>query len=174
MPAEESEFVTAAHRYLGLDWFEWICFAALAGLSMVVLGPLLLKGRVLSGADGLFPPDQLQYLTWIREAGDHWLIGNRFDMRTDHRVFLHPGFLLSGLVHRWLGASLAEGPQPRPTAGRVWGGAARHPVLVRRPRRTVRVVVRPAAHPDGPPPNGHATGSTGRERGSPVRVAAAG
>ncbi|MEI7559143.1 MAG: hypothetical protein WCJ63_00995 [Actinomycetes bacterium] len=103
----DSEPVAAAHRYLGLDWFEWISLAALAGLSMVVLGPLLLKGRMLSGADGLFPPDQLQYLTWIREAGDHWLIGNRFDMRTDHRVFLHPGFLLSGLVHRWLGASLA-------------------------------------------------------------------
>ena len=97
----------AGHRYLGLDWFEWVCLAVLAGLSMVVLAPLLLKGRMLSGADGLFPPDQLQYLTWIREAGDHWLIGNRFDLRTDTRVFLHPGFLISGLVHRWFGVSLA-------------------------------------------------------------------
>ena len=94
-------------RYLGLDWFEWSCLVVLSGLSMVVLGPLLLKGRMLSGADGLFPPDQLQYLTWIREAGDHILIGNRFDLRTDTRVFLHPGFLISGLVHRWFGVSLA-------------------------------------------------------------------
>ncbi|CAB4859117.1 unannotated protein [freshwater metagenome] len=96
-----------ANRYLSLDWFDWLCLALLTLLSMVVLAPLLLKGRMLSGADGLFPPDQMQYLTWIREAGDHWLIGNEFDMRTDHRVFLHPGFLLSGIVHRWLGASLA-------------------------------------------------------------------
>lgn len=100
------ETVGPSHRYLGLDWFEWVCFVALAGLSMAVLAPLILKGRMLSGADGLFPPDQLQYLTWIREAGDHWLIGNRFDLRSDTRVFLHPGFLLSGLVYRWFGVSL--------------------------------------------------------------------
>ena len=78
----------------------------LAVSSMAVLGPLLFKGRQLTGADGLFPPDQLQYLTWIRQASLHWLIGNEFDFRTDNRVFLHPGFLLSGLVHRWTGASL--------------------------------------------------------------------
>jgi len=88
------------------DWFGWLCLIGLALLSMAVLGPLLLKGRTLSGADGLFPPDQLQYLTWIREASNHWLIGNRFDFQPDSRVFLHPGFLLSGLVHRFTGLSL--------------------------------------------------------------------
>jgi hypothetical protein len=89
-----------------LDVWEWLMFAGIALLSMAVLGPLLLKGRELSGSDGLFPPDQLQYLTWIRQAGAHWLIGNEFDFRADHRVFLHPGFLISGLVHRWTGASI--------------------------------------------------------------------
>jgi hypothetical protein len=78
----------------------------LTGLSMSVLGPLLLKGRTISGSDGLFPPDQLQYLTWIREAGKHWLIGNRWDLHPDTRVFLHPGFLISGLAWRYLGLSL--------------------------------------------------------------------
>jgi len=107
-PSGQSGSPNPAQRYLGLDWFEWVALIVLIGLSMVVLAPLLLKGRMLSGADGLFPPDQLQYLTWIREAGDHWLIGNRFDLRTDQRVFLHPGFLLSGLVHRWFGVSLAS------------------------------------------------------------------
>ncbi len=89
-----------------LEVWEWLMLAGVALLSMAVLGPLLLKGRELSGSDGLFPPDQLQYLTWIRQAGAHWLIGNEYDFRADHRVFLHPGFLISGLVHRWTGASL--------------------------------------------------------------------
>lgn len=73
---------------------------------MAALLPLLVSGREISGADGLFPTDQLQYLTWIREASNHLLIGNRFDLLPDSRVFLHPGFLFSGLIHRFLGLSL--------------------------------------------------------------------
>lgn len=89
-----------------LDGWEWGLLAAFALASMAALGPLLFKGRVLTGSDGLFPPDQLQYLTWIRQAGAHWLIGNEFDFQADNRVFLHPGFLISGLVHRLTGLSL--------------------------------------------------------------------
>lgn len=89
-----------------LDGWELAQLGLFALLSMAVLGPLLFKGRQLSGSDGLFPPDQLQYLTWVRQASVHWLIGNEFDFRQDNRVFLHPGFLLSGLIHRWTGASL--------------------------------------------------------------------
>ena len=98
---------TLSERRVGWpDVWEWSMLLGLSVVSMAVLGPLLFKGRQLTGSDGLFPPDQLQYLTWIRQASLHWLIGNEFDFRTDHRVFLHPGFLLSGLVHRWTGASL--------------------------------------------------------------------
>ena len=67
-------------------------------LSLLVLAALLTKGRALTGADGLLASDQLQYFTWIREAGEHGLIGNEYDFAPDHRVFLHPGFLLSGLA----------------------------------------------------------------------------
>ncbi|MEA2333260.1 MAG: hypothetical protein QOH58_3398 [Thermoleophilaceae bacterium] len=93
-------------RRLGLDTFELACLVALAGVSLSVLLPLLTRGRPLSGADGLFAADQLQYFAWIREASEHWLIGNRFDLRPDERVFLHPGFLLSGLLHRVTGISV--------------------------------------------------------------------
>lgn len=95
-----------ARFVLGLDWFEWLCLIATAALSMLILGPLLATGRNPSGADGVFPVDQLQYLTWIRQASEHWLIGNEFDMAPDTRVFLHPGFLISGLVHRYLDVPL--------------------------------------------------------------------
>ena len=66
---------------------------ALAGLSLAVLAALLTKGRALTGADGVLASDQLQYFTWIREASEHGLIGNRYDFAPDDRGFLHPGFL---------------------------------------------------------------------------------
>jgi hypothetical protein len=62
-------------------------------------------GRFFTGADFPDVPDQLQYLAWIRDAGNHILISNRFDLRSDPHLFLHPAFLLSGLAWK-LGASL--------------------------------------------------------------------
>ena len=79
---------------------------ALAGLSVIVLAALLTKGRALTGADGLLASDQLQYFTWIRQASEHVLIGNEYDMAPDHRVFLHPGFLISGALHAATGISV--------------------------------------------------------------------
>jgi hypothetical protein len=84
---------------LGLDLFEVAVLVALAGLSLVVLAALLTKGRALTGADGVLASDQLQYFTWIREASEHVLIGNRYDFLPDDRTFLHPGFLISGGLH---------------------------------------------------------------------------
>lgn len=89
-----------------LDRTELAALVALAGLSLLVLAALLTKGRALTGADGLLAADQLQYFTWIRQAGEHGLVGNEYDMAPDDRVFLHPGFLLSGLLHQWLGLSV--------------------------------------------------------------------
>jgi len=79
---------------------------ALAGLSLAVLAALLTKGRALTGADGVLASDQLQYFTWIREASEHGLIGNRYDFAPDDRTFLHPGFLVSGAVHAVTGLSV--------------------------------------------------------------------
>jgi hypothetical protein len=91
---------------LGLDRFELGCLVVLAGASLAFLLPLLSKGRPISGADGLVPADQLQYFAWVRDAANHVLIGNRFDLAPGDRVLLHPGFLLSGLLHRATGISL--------------------------------------------------------------------
>src|SRR4051812_30398713 len=102
----------AGRRVLGLDLVELGALVALAGLSVVVLAALLTKGRPLSGADGLLAGDQLQYLTWIREASHHGLVGNRFDLAPGDRAFLHPGFAISGGLHA-LGLSV-------PLAYLVW------------------------------------------------------
>jgi hypothetical protein len=55
---------------------------------------------VISGAYGLFPGDQLQYLAWIRSAGGHVLAADDYALRRGGHVFLHPMFLLSGLLWR--------------------------------------------------------------------------
>ena len=98
--------IDAIARRLGLDRFELACLVVLTGASVAVLLPLLTRGRPLSGADGLYPADQLQYFAWIREAAHHGLIGNRYDLAPGGRPFLHPGFLLSGLLHKATGLSI--------------------------------------------------------------------
>jgi hypothetical protein len=62
-------------------------------------------GRMFTGADQLDVPDQLQYIAWVRESGQHWLFSNRFDLVPDPRLFLHPLWVLSGLAWK-AGASL--------------------------------------------------------------------
>ena len=91
---------------LGLDLFELAVLAVLAVSSLAIILPLLTRGRPLSGSDGFFPADQLQYFAWIREASEHGLIGNRFDLAPGDRPFLHPGFLISGVVHAVSGMSI--------------------------------------------------------------------
>jgi hypothetical protein len=87
-----------------LDPFESVVLAALFASSLIVLAGLLTRGRPLSGADGVFAVDQMQYLAWIRDAGENVLIGNFFGPGDE--VFLHPGFLLSGLLHELTGVSI--------------------------------------------------------------------
>ncbi|MEA2474628.1 MAG: hypothetical protein QOE06_2543 [Thermoleophilaceae bacterium] len=91
-------------RRLRLDRFELVTLAGLSALSVAVLAGLLVrvwtKGGVVTGSDGLLVTDQLQYLNWLRQAGDHLLVGNLYDLRPGPRSFLHPGVVISGLLHR--------------------------------------------------------------------------
>src|SRR5437870_784388 len=77
--------------------------AVLAALwSMVDLVALrFLRGnRVMVGVDGPFAADQLFYLSWIRESGDHILVRNLYDGSTQNAWFIHPMFLASGALWR--------------------------------------------------------------------------
>jgi hypothetical protein len=69
----------------------------------VLIGLLVrvwIKGGVVTGADGYLVVDPLQYLNWLRQAGDHGLVRNLYDIAPSPRSFLHPGVLLAGLAHR--------------------------------------------------------------------------
>jgi hypothetical protein len=69
----------------------------------VLIGLLVrvwVKGGVVTGADGYLVVDPLQYLNWLRQAGDHGLVRNLYDIAPSPRSFLHPGVLLAGLAHR--------------------------------------------------------------------------
>jgi hypothetical protein len=87
-----------------LDRFEIAALAALAALSVAVLAGLLVRvwarGGVLTGSDGFLVVDQLQYLNWLRQAGDHATVENLYDLAPGPSDFLHPGVLVSGLLHR--------------------------------------------------------------------------
>ena len=80
-----------------------IVVAVLAAVwAMVDLMALMfLRGdRVMVGVDGPFAADQLQYLTWIRESGDHILVHNLYDGSIEPGWFVHPMFLVSGGLWR--------------------------------------------------------------------------
>jgi hypothetical protein len=76
--------------------------APLAGLVLRVWT----KGGVVTGADGFLVADPMQYLTWLREASDHLAVANLYDLASGPHSFVHPGVLVSGLLHQ-LGLGVA-------------------------------------------------------------------
>lgn len=58
-----------------------------------------------TGSDGIQIGDHLQYIAWIRDAGEHVLFSNQFDVVDDPHLFLHPMWVVSGAAWQ-LGASL--------------------------------------------------------------------
>ena len=52
---------------------------------------------MLGGTDGIGVVDHFQYLSWIRESGEHGLASNRYDLAESDAVYLQPMWLLSGL-----------------------------------------------------------------------------
>jgi hypothetical protein len=70
-------------------------------LTLIAFGAIpvvlvLFRGGVITGATGIFPLDQLQYLAWIRDLSSHWLADNSFDLAPSEHVFTDPFFALSG------------------------------------------------------------------------------
>jgi GT2 family glycosyltransferase len=84
-----------------LDRFDALMLAAFAAMSVAVLAALATRPLTMTGADGGVIADQLQYFAWIRSAAEHGVIRNMFDVNPPGTsYFVHPGFLLSGLLHR--------------------------------------------------------------------------
>jgi hypothetical protein len=121
---------------------DWPVLALCLGWSLIPLAVLLVRKvpfeHVLTGADGLLTSDQLQYMAWVRDLGEHGLAANLFDLQVDHSVFLHPMFLLSGLA--W------EAGVPIQVAFLVWKPVAVAVVVI-----GSAAYVRRTVHPDGWP-----------------------
>lgn len=101
--------VLAARRGRPLDWGAW---ALLAALMLWVLVPIaviaahaLATHQRLTGADGIIGGDQLQYLSWARDAGGHGLASDLFVLSPNGHVYLEPMFAITGMLWR-LGLSL--------------------------------------------------------------------
>ena len=91
-------------RRRGLDGFELLTFAVFFAVGVAALAGMLVRvwnqGGVFTGADSYVAVDQLQYMTWIRQAGEHLAVGNLYDISGGSRPFVHPGVLLAGLLDR--------------------------------------------------------------------------
>ena len=103
-PARPGARRTSLLRRPRLDRFELVTLAALFALSFAVLAGLLVrvwtKGGIVTGSDGFLVVDQLQYLNWLRRDGRARAVGNVYDLEPGPRSFVHPGVLISGLLHR--------------------------------------------------------------------------
>lgn len=86
-----------------LDGFEAACLVALTALAFAVLAGLLIRvwtrGGLVTGSDGFLVVDQLQYLNWLRQMGEHVAAENLYDLAGGPRTFVHPALLISGALH---------------------------------------------------------------------------
>jgi hypothetical protein len=87
----------------GLDGWEAGVLAVLLALALAPLVGLLVRvwtqGGVVTGGDGFLVADPLQYLTWLREAGKNVAVANLYDLEDGPSSFVHPGVLVSGMLH---------------------------------------------------------------------------
>ena len=87
---------------------EALLLVLLAGWSLIPLAAgvvhLIADGGVLSGVDGGGVIDHFQYLAYVREAGEHVLISNRYDVVDSDPVYLQPQWVIGGLVARLTGS----------------------------------------------------------------------
>ncbi len=94
----------AASGRLRLAGGDWLVLAALAALALAPLIGLLVRvwtqGGVITGADGFLVTDPMQYVNWGRQSGQFGAAANLYDLAPSPHSFVHPGLLISGLLHR--------------------------------------------------------------------------
>jgi hypothetical protein len=97
-----AESVTPARRRSGLDRFDLSLLAVFGALSLWVLAldlwQVVANGRLWTGTDGVYIVDQLQYLSWIREASEHVLASNLFVLRSSPADYFQPAVAISGAL----------------------------------------------------------------------------
>lgn len=85
-----------------LHRFEREMLVGVAAWSLAALGVVLLRALLDGGTptwvDTPGTADGFQYLAWVRDAGDHVLASNLYDVRPSGHVLLHPMWTPSGLL----------------------------------------------------------------------------
>jgi hypothetical protein len=82
-------------------------YALLVVLALWTLVPIVVIAlhalethQRLTGADGILGADQLQYLSWARDAGLHGLASDLFELRANGHAYLEPMFAITGWLWR--------------------------------------------------------------------------
>ncbi|MGO9903816.1 MAG: hypothetical protein ACLP0J_30070 [Solirubrobacteraceae bacterium] len=85
---------------LGIDRLELALLAAFVAASVWVLAldlwQVVADGRVWTGTDGSYIPDQMQYLAWIVSASRHLLVSNLFVLHPTPADYFQPAIAISG------------------------------------------------------------------------------
>ena len=74
------------------------CVIGVFPLILITRGAIT-DDQVWSGSIGWIQDSQ-QYLAWIADSAHHLLVGNLYSLAEPNRVYLNPGILISGLLHR--------------------------------------------------------------------------
>jgi hypothetical protein len=96
------DVVATSPRRIRLDRFDLALLALFGSLSLWVLAldlwQVVVNGRVWTGTDGVYIVDQLQYLSWIRDASAHGLVSNLFVLRPSPADYFQPAVVISGAL----------------------------------------------------------------------------
>jgi hypothetical protein len=84
--------------------FSLLTLWAFAPLAVLVIYAAI-HGGELTGANGTDAFDQLAYLAWVRDEGSHVLASNLWQVVPTPHDYMHPMFVISGLLWR-LGLSI--------------------------------------------------------------------
>ena len=82
-----------------IDWFDVAVLALLACVSLWVVGLDVIQASThhvfWTGTDGLFLGDQMQYLAWIKDASEHFLISDLYVIRSTPHDYFQPEIVIS-------------------------------------------------------------------------------
>jgi hypothetical protein len=82
-----------------LDRGELVLLACFAAASVWMLAfdvvHAAINHRIWTGADGLYVPDQMQYIAWVRDASTHGLASNLFVLTPTPHDYLQPALAIS-------------------------------------------------------------------------------
>jgi hypothetical protein len=99
-PAPELPPVKVEPRRRRLDRFELGVLLAFAAVSVWVLaidlGRVVFDGATWTGTDGVYIVDQMQYLAWIKDASNHFLVSNLFVLHSTPADYFQPAVVISG------------------------------------------------------------------------------